>query len=103
MLRIKKEDRVMVMTGRDKGKVGRVIKVFPNEQRLLVEKINLVKKAQRRTRQDQQGGLIELEATIHWSNVMLVDKKTNKPTRFGVSVLKDGSKVRMSKISKEDV
>ena len=101
MLRIKKNDRVQVIAGRDKGKTGKILKVFPEDDRVVVEKINLVKKARRRTQQDQQGGIVEIEAPIHMSNVMLIDKKTNKPTRFGVSVLKDGSKVRISKASGE--
>ncbi len=101
MLRIKKNDMVMVITGKDKGKTGKVLRVFPKTERVLVEKINIAKKAKRKTQQDQQGGFIDLEMPLHISNVMLVDKKTNKPTRFGVKVLKDGSKVRVSKKSGE--
>jgi large subunit ribosomal protein L24 len=101
MLRIKKEDQVMVITGKDKGKIGRVLEVLPKEQRVVVENINMVKKARRRSQQNQQGGLVDIEASLHVSNVMLIDKKTNKPTRFGTSILKDGSKVRISKKSGE--
>ena len=101
MLRIKKNDKVMVIAGKDKGKVGKVLSVSPSTQKVLVEKVNIIKKAMRRTQQDQKGGFIEMEAPIHISNVMLVDKKTNQPTRFSVSVLKDGSKVRISKKSGE--
>ncbi len=101
MLRIKKNDKVIVITGKDKGKTGRVLRVLPDGQRVVIEKINLIKKTKRRTQQDQQGGFVELEAPLHISNVMLVDKKTNKRTRFGVSKLKDGSKVRIAKISGE--
>ena len=101
MLRIRKDDRVFVIAGKDKGKTGKVLKVFPDIQRALVEGINLVKKARRRTRQDQQGGLVDIEVPIHISNIMLIDKKTNKPTRFGVSLLKDGTRVRISKRSEE--
>lgn len=101
MLGIKKNDRVIVIAGKDKGKIGKVLKVFPVEQTLVVENINKVKKTRRRTQQDQQGGFLEIETPIHRSNVMLVDKKTNKPTRFGVTVLKDGSKVRICKVSGE--
>ena len=103
MLRIKKNDKVVVISGKDKGKTGKVLKVFPKRRRVLIEKINMVKKAQRRTQQDQKGGIIELEAPIHISNVMLADKKNNKPTRFGVSILKDGTRVRISKRSGEDI
>ncbi|MDP2653837.1 MAG: 50S ribosomal protein L24 [Candidatus Omnitrophota bacterium] len=102
-MRIKKNDRVMVITGKDKGKIGKVIRVISAEDRVVIEAVNMIKKAKRRTQQDQQGGFLEVERPIHISNVMLVDKKTNKPTRFSVSVLKDGSKVRISKKSGEAV
>lgn len=101
MLRIRKDDKVMVMTGKDKGKVGKVLRVFPQDTRLLVEGINMSKKTRRRTQQDQQGGFVQLELPLHISNVMLVDKRNDKPTRFEVSILKDGTKVRVSKTSKE--
>jgi len=101
MLNIKKDDQVVVIAGKDKGKTGKVLKVFPKLNRLIVEHINLSKKAQRPTQQNQQGGFVDIEMPIHRSNVMLVDKKTNKPTRFGASILKDGSKVRISKQSGE--
>ncbi len=101
MLSIKKNDEVMVIAGKDKGKTGKVLKILPKDNRAIIEHINLVKKARRRTQQDQQGGFVEIEAPIHLSNIMLLDKKTNRPTRFGVSVLKDGSKVRISKKSGE--
>ena len=101
MLDIRKDDQVVVIAGKDKGKTGKVLKVYPEEKRLIVEHINLSKKAQRPTQQNQQGGFVEIEMPIHRSNVMLVDKKTNQSTRFGVSVLKDGTKVRISKKSGE--
>jgi large subunit ribosomal protein L24 len=101
MLRIKENDQVIVTAGKDKGKTGKVLRIFPDGQRVLVENINQAKKAQRPTQQNQQGGFIEIEVPLHISNVMLLDKKTNKPTRFGISVLKDGSKVRISKKSGE--
>ena len=96
MLRIKKNDKVMVMTGKDKGKTGRVLHVFPEQEKVLVEKINLAKKSRRKTQQDQQGGFVEIEVPIHISNVMLVDKD-GKRTRAGVKVLKDGTKMRTCK------
>jgi large subunit ribosomal protein L24 len=101
MLRIKKNDKVIIIAGKDKGKSGKVLKVFPKDARVIVEKINIVKKAKRRTQQDQQGGFVELEAPIHISNVMLADKKTNRPVRCGASILKDGTKVRVAKGSDE--
>ena len=103
MSRIRKNDKVMVIAGKEKGKTGKVLKVFPKEDRVLVEKLNLSKKARRKTQQDQQGGIIELEMPFHISNVMLVDRKTNQATRFGVSCLKDGTKVRISKKSQEAI
>lgn len=101
MLRIKKDDQVVVIAGKDKGKTGKVLQVIPEAQRVLVEHVNMVKKAMRKTQTNQQGGIMEIEAPLHISNLMLVDKKTNTPTRFGVSVLKDGTKVRVSKKSAE--
>jgi len=103
MLGIRKNDKVIVIAGKDKGKSGKVLKVFSPDQRVLVEKINMIKKTRRRTQQDQKGGFVELEMPIHISNVMLLDKKTNKSTRFGVSVLKDGTKVRISRKSGEAI
>ncbi len=103
MLGIKRDDQVMVIAGKDKGKIGKVLRIFPQERRAIVENINTVKKAQRRTQQNQKGGIIEIEAPIHLSNIMLIDKKTNKPTRRGAQILKDGSKVRIGKLSGEAI
>lgn len=99
MLRIKKGDTVFVTSGKDKGKTGRIMKVMPVQSKAIVENINLVKKAKRRTQQDQKGGIIEIEAPIHLSNLMLLDKQTNKPSRFKIEVAKDGTKIRLSKKS----
>ena len=99
MLRIKKNDIVMAISGKDKGKTGKVIEVIPATGRVLVEGINMVKKAKRKTQADQQGGIVDIEAAIHMSNLMLVDKQTNQPTRFKISILKDGGKERISKKS----
>ncbi len=101
MLKIKVNDKVAVISGKDKGKMGKVLRVFPLKNRVVVESVNVVKKAKRKTQQEQQGGIAEVEAAIHVSNLMLVDKKTNKPTRITMKVLKDGSKVRISKKSGE--
>lgn len=97
MLHIKKDDLVYVITGKDKGKTGKVLRTFPKEHKALVERINMIKKASRKTQQNPQGGFVEREAPIHLSNIMLIDKRTNKPTRFGASLLKDGDKIRVSK------
>ena len=101
MLHIRKDDQVVIITGKDKGKTGKVLRVFPELSTVLVEHINKYKKAQRKTQQNQKGGFVEIERPIHVSNVMLVDKKTNKPTRFRASILQDGAKVRLSKSSQE--
>ena len=100
-MRIRKDDQVIVIAGKDKGKTGKVLKVFPEQNRVRVENINVAKKAQRPTQQSPQGGKVDIEIPIHVSNVMLIDKKTNKPTRVGISILKDGSRVRISKRSDE--
>ncbi len=101
MLHIKKDDQVVVIAGKDKGKTGRVIDVNPKKSIILIENINMIKKAQRKTQENPQGGFIDIESPVHISNVQLLDKKTNKPTRFGVKILKDGSRVRISKKSGE--
>jgi large subunit ribosomal protein L24 len=101
MLNIKRNDQVVVIAGKDKGKTGKVLKVLLKQNRVIVEHINVSKKAQRKTQENQQGGFIEIEMPIHRSNIMLVDKKTNKSTRIGASILKDGTKVRISKKSGE--
>lgn len=101
MLRIKKNDQVIVLAGKDKGKSGRIIEVDHKKERVIVESINKVKKSQRRTQTNPQGGFVDIEKPIHISNVALIDKKTNKPTRIGIKILKDGTKVRISKRSGE--
>ncbi len=98
--KIKKGDRVVVITGRDKGKTGEVVQVMPTEERALVRGVNLVK---RHTRQsmNQEGGIISKEAPIHLSNLALIDPKSDKPTRVGFRLLEDGKKVRVAKPSGE--
>ncbi len=101
MLHIKKNDQIIVLAGKDKGKTGKVLQILPKANRAIVEHINVVKKSQRKTQENQQGGFIDIEVPIHLSNIALIDKKTNKPTRFGISIQKDGAKVRISKKSGE--
>jgi large subunit ribosomal protein L24 len=100
-LTIKKNDTVVVMTGKEKGKKGRVLTVNPSKESLLIEKINMIKKHMKPTRKYTQGGIIEKEAPIQVSNVMLVCPKCTKPTRIGTSVLQDGRKLRMCKKCRE--
>jgi large subunit ribosomal protein L24 len=97
---IKKGDRVVVTTGRDKGKKGEVLKVFPKEERALVSNINVVKRHQRQT-QRAQGGIVNKEAPVHLSNLAHVDPKSGNATRVGWKVLEDGRRVRFAKKSGE--
>ena len=96
--KIKKGDNVVVLTGRDKGRSGEVLQVIPKEARAVVRGINLVKKHQRQTAQ-QEAGIISKEATIHLSNLSHVDPTSGKPTRVGFKILEDGRKVRFAKRS----
>lgn len=100
-LHVKKDDTVFVITGKDKGKKGRVIAAFPRENRVLVEGVNMIKKHSKPSQQNPQGGIITQEAPIHVSNVMLVDPKSGQPTRVGYKVLENGKKVRVAKKSGE--
>ena len=98
--KIKKGDRVIVTSGRDKGKRGEVMRVMPDESRIVVSGVNVVK---RHTRQSAraQGGIISKEAPLDWSKVAHIDPKSNTPTKVGFKVLKDGRKVRFAKKSGE--
>jgi large subunit ribosomal protein L24 len=94
--KIKKGDRVIVTTGRDKGKRGEVRQVMPEDGRAIVAGVNLVRRHTRQTAQTE-GGIITKESTIHLSNLAILDPKTGKPTRVGFKVLDDGRKVRVAK------
>ena len=96
LAKIKKGDHVIVLAGRDKGKHGEVIEVRPKEDRAVVRGVNMVRRHQRQTAQ-QEGGIISKEAAIHLSNLALEDPRDGKPTRVGVKVLEDGTKVRVAK------
>ena len=93
-MKIRKSDNVLVVTGKDKGKTGKVRFAYPKEKRVLVEGVNFIKKHMRATRQVRQAGIIEQEVPIHVSNVMLLCNKCNHPTRAGFRFLEDGKKVR---------
>jgi large subunit ribosomal protein L24 len=99
-LKIKKGDKVVVLSGRDKGKTGEVIKSLPTRNRVIVQGINVVKRHTRPTA-SSGGGILEKEASIHVSNVAYLDPKENKPTRIGFRVLEDGKKVRVARRSGE--
>jgi large subunit ribosomal protein L24 len=105
-MRVKKEDNVIVISGNFNGKTGKILKVFPKKDRVIVEGVNLRKKHTKANQKNPQGGIVEKEAPIHSSNVMLLDPKTNKPSRIGKKIIiddKTGKKksVRVSKSSGE--
>lgn len=97
--KIKKGDTVIVLTGKDKGKTGTVLQIFPTENRALVQGINMVRKHQKQTA-NQDAGIISKEAAIQISNLAMLDPKENKPTRVGFTIV-DGVKRRVAKLSGE--
>ncbi len=99
-LKIKKGDRVIVTTGKDKGKIGEVLKVLTKKGRAFVQDVNMIKRHQRPT-QTSGGGIVEKEAAIHISNLAHIDPKDDKPTRIGYKTLEGGRKVRFAKRSGE--
>ena len=102
-LTIRKGDKVKVIAGKDKGKESRVLKVQPEKERAVVEKVNMIKKAQRPTQRNPQGGLLEIEGTIHVSNLMLVCPSCSQPTRVARRRTDDGTRVRVCKKCKNDI
>lgn len=100
MQKIRKGDKVVVLTGKDKGRTGEVLSVQPKEDKALVRGVNMIRRHQKQS-QTQEGGIITKEAPIHLSNLALTDPKDGKPTRVGFQVQKDGTKVRVAKRSGE--
>ena len=105
-MKIRKNDTVMVVAGNDKGKTGKILKVFPQVNRVIVEGINMRKRHTKANQKNPQGGITEKEAPIHASNVMILDPKSNEPTRIGSQIILDektGKKkiARVSKLSGE--
>jgi len=100
MQKIRKGDRVVVLTGKDKGRTGEVLSVQPKEDTALVRGVNMIRRHQKQS-QTQEGGIITKEAPIHLSNLAVADPKDGKPTRVGFQLQKDGSKVRVAKRSGE--
>lgn len=98
MMHVKKGDKVMVISGKDKGKTGIVLAAYPKKDRVIVENVNMVKKHAKPSQDNPQGGIMDMEAAIHVSNVMPIDPKTGEPTRVGYQVI-DGKKVRIAKKS----
>jgi large subunit ribosomal protein L24 len=97
MKKIVKSDNVIVLSGNDQGKTGKILKVFPDKNRAVVEGVNLIKRHTRPTRDLPQGGIIEKEAPVHISNLKVICPKCNRPTRVGIRILEDKSKVRYCK------
>ena len=100
-LHIRKNDTVIVLTGEDKNKTGKVLKVLVDKNRAIVEGLNIVSKTTKPSAQNPQGGIVKKEASIHISNLSLIDPKSGKPTRVGIQKNEDGTKVRVSKRSGE--
>jgi large subunit ribosomal protein L24 len=97
-MKIHKNDTVKVIAGNARGKTGKVLKVFVDKDRIIVEGVNIIKRHSRPSQKNPQGGIVQREGSIHVSNVMLLDPKTNEPTRVGAKVIKDettGKKRRM--------
>ena len=99
-LKVKKGDKVVILAGRDKGKKGEILKVFPSESRAVVRGVNVVRKHQKQSA-NQEGGIIAKEAPIHISNIAIEDPKDGEPSRIGYRILDDGRKVRFAKRSGE--
>ncbi len=100
-MKIHKGDTVKVIAGVHKGQVGKVLKTYPDKGRLIVEKVNIIKRHTKPTQQLPQGGIVEREAAISASNVMVLDPKTDEPTRIGTKVLANGKRARVAKKSGE--
>ena len=102
-LHIKKNDTLVVLAGQGKGKTGKVLKVLVDENRALVEGVNMVSKSTKPSAKNPQGGIVKQEAPIHISNLSLIDPKSGKATRVGIKVTEDGKKVRIAKKSGEEI
>ncbi|MFN0158516.1 MAG: 50S ribosomal protein L24 [Bacteroidota bacterium] len=105
-MKIRKNDNVTVIAGNSRGKTGKVLKVFPEKSRLIIEGVNIIKRHTKPNQRNPQGGIVQKEASIHVSNVMLLDPKTNEPTRVGTKEVKDDTtgkrkRLRVAKVSGE--
>ncbi|GAB4074352.1 50S ribosomal protein L24 [Barrientosiimonas marina] len=101
-MHVKKGDKVKVMSGKDRGKEGTILEAFPKSERVLVEGINMIKKHAQPSQDNPQGGILNQEASVHVSNVMLIDPKSGEPTRIG-NEIRDGKKIRIAKKSGEAI
>jgi large subunit ribosomal protein L24 len=102
-MKIRKNDTVLVITGKDRGKKGKVRFAYPRTDRVIVEGVNMIKRHSRARGAARQAGIIELEAPLHVSNLMLICAKCDKPTRVGFSVLDDGKRVRICRACHETI
>ena len=102
-LHIRKNDNVIVLTGEDKGKTGKVLQVLVKENRAIVEGVNMVSKSTKPSAKNPQGGIVKMEAPIHISNISLIDPKSGKATRIAMKINEDGKKVRIAKKSGEEI
>ncbi|TVP86608.1 MAG: 50S ribosomal protein L24 [Alkalicoccus sp.] len=100
-MHVKKGDKVKIISGKDKGLEGKILEAYPTKSRVLVEGVNMVKKHAKPSQSNPQGGILNQEAPIHVSNVMVVDPSTNEPTRVGFKTDENGKKVRIAKKSGE--
>ena len=100
---IRKNDVVMVITGKNKGKSGKILKINPEKNTVIIEKVNFIKKHQRPSSQVKQGGIIEREGPVRLDNIMLIDPSTNKPSKVRIETQSDGKKVRVFKTSGQPV
>jgi len=95
--KVRKNDQVLVIAGNYRGKRGKVLRVFPKKERIIVEGVNFIKRHTRPTQKNPKGGIVEKEAPIHISNVMVICRRCDTPTRVGIKILEDGSKARICK------
>ena len=102
-MHIKKGDTVIVLTGEDKGKTGKVLQVLKEKEQAIVEGVRIVTKSAKPSAKNPQGGFIKMEAPIHISNISLIDPKSGKPTRISIKETDDGKKVRIAKKSGEEI
>lgn len=100
-MKIRKDDTVLVISGKDRGKKGKVRFAYPDDKKLLVEGVNMIKKHMKAVRDVRQAGIIEREAPVNASNVMLLCNKCSHPTRVGVRILQDGTKARICRVCHE--
>ena len=103
MQRVKKDDNVVVVAGKDKGTRGKVLRVMPSDDKILVEGVNVITKHSKPSQRNPQGGRVKREAPIHISNVMLADPKDGKPTRVKIKTLESGERVRVAARSGEQI